>query len=111
MGKLKVLSSREYQREQLKPIWHTGPGGMSQSSPPPGVLSRDASWEAVFSGQDPVHQRQKVYTLHTRLSRECVRRSWRWWQEEAQLLGCVTPSAVHHCWFGTLSPWESSEEL
>lgn len=31
MDKLEVLSSREYQREQLKPIWHTGPGGMSQS--------------------------------------------------------------------------------
>lgn len=58
MGKLKVLSSREYQREQLKPIWHTGPGGMSQKLPS-GVLSRDASWEAVFSGQDPVHQLRK----------------------------------------------------
>lgn len=53
MDKLMVLSSREYQGEQLKPIWHTGPGGMSQS----------------FSlGQDPVRQSQKVYTLHTQLS-------------------------------------------
>lgn len=84
---LKVLSCfqdpREYQREQRKPIWHTGRGG-NVTKLFTGVLPRDAAREAVFSGQDPVHQHQKMYTSHARLSLGHVRKTGLWQQEDVQ---------------------------
>lgn len=73
MDKLKVLSPREYQGEQLKPIWHTGPGGMSQrfsleycQGMLPGKL---------YSQVRILSTSVRNCTLHTRLSRECVRKA------------------------------------
>jgi hypothetical protein len=93
----KKKDPREYQREQLKPTWHTGQGG-DVTKLFIGALPRDAACEAVFSGQDPVHQRQKVYTPHARLSLGRVRKAGLWQQEAVQLLDCVSSAAVHPCW-------------
>lgn len=98
---LKVLSCfqdpREQQREQCEPIWHTGRGG-NVTKLFTGVLPRDTAHKAVFSGQDPVYRRQKAYTLHARLSLGHVRKAGLWQQEDVQLLGCESPSAVHPRW-------------
>lgn len=106
-----VLSSREYQGEQLKPIWHTGPGGMSQSfsleycqGMLPGKL---CSRVRILSAS----VRKCTHYVRTRLSREYVRKPRHWWQEDAQLLGYVSPSAVHHCWRWDSQPMGRFGEL
>lgn len=105
-----VLSSREHQGEQLKPIWHTGPGGMSQSF----------SLE-YCQGMLPGKLCSRVRILSTSV-RKCTHyvpdchvnvceKPRCWWQEAPQLLGYVSPSAVHHCWRWDSQPMGRFGEL